>query len=397
MSIRVGNKAEGEDFFDRITEREDIWRYLESNHVLLSGPRRLGKTSLLQRLSEEAQTQGLFARLVDVEGIDSVDAFIAALERAFPDESIKGYLQSASKKLSAGLDRITRTKITLPGGIEAEIETQAKPDASWADAAIRLQERLSGTPLLIFIDEFSVFLEKLIAKDTADAEKFLGWLRAWRMNSNVSCRFVFSGSIGFNSLLDRYNLSTRFNDCYDFRLGPFRLKAALEMLKEEAQREGRQGDSDVFEHLCMRTGWLSPFYLNLLLVEACSAARDRELEAGQTDRRLQLSDIDDGYDRLLATRSRFIHWYQRLERDLEAAEFAFALAILSAVAKTEQGLTRKQLLSRLQRLEADPDQRNARLNRALLKLEEDGYLSQTAERIEFLSFLLRDYWRRNHG
>jgi len=41
MSILVGNKAQGKDFFDREREREDIWRYLEGNHILLSGPRRL--------------------------------------------------------------------------------------------------------------------------------------------------------------------------------------------------------------------------------------------------------------------------------------------------------------------------------------------------------------------
>jgi hypothetical protein len=48
---------------------------------------------------------------------------------------------------------------------------------------------------------------------------------------------------------------------------------------------------------------------------------------------------------------------------LESSDFAFACAILSAIAKAEQGLTRKQLLSRLQRQEADPDQCSASLNR----------------------------------
>lgn len=394
MAIRVGNKAEGRDFFDRVTEREDIWRLLDGNHLLLSGPRRLGKTSLLQRLEEEAKTKNLLAQLVDVEGMDSVETFLAALEQVFPDHSVKHYLSSAGESL---LERIRKLEIKLPGGIGGGIEMQARPDASWADTANRLQIRLSAAPLLIFIDEFSVFLEKLIVKDEAGAVKFLGWLRAWRMSSGVYCRFIFSGSIGLNSLLDRYRLSTYFNDCYDFKLSPFRLNAALDMLKQEAEGENWQAESAVFEYLCQRTGWLSPFYLNLLLVEAISAARDREYENGRIDNQLQLSDIDDGYSRLLATRSRFIHWFRRLERDLDAADFAFVRALLAAVAKNEKGLTRKQLLSRLQRQEADPDQRSLRLDSLLLKLEEDGYISQEAERIQFLSFLLRDYWRANHG
>jgi len=54
MLMALGNKAEGEAFFDRENERQDLWRYLEADHVVLSGPRRLGKSSLLQRLADEA-------------------------------------------------------------------------------------------------------------------------------------------------------------------------------------------------------------------------------------------------------------------------------------------------------------------------------------------------------
>ena len=78
-------------------------------------------------------------------------------------------------------------------------------------------------------------------------------------------------------------------------------------------------------------------------------------------------------------------------------DFSFALAILGSLAKSDEGLTRKQLLARLQRREPDPDQRAATLGRLLLKLEEDGYVDSTGERILFLSFPLRDYWRRNHA
>jgi hypothetical protein len=85
------------------------------------------------------------------------------------------------------------------------------------------------------------------------------------------------------------------------------------------------------------------------------------------------------------------------ERDLNPSDLAFVRAILAAVAKPDAGLTRKQLLSRLQRLEADPDRRSIRLDDLLLKLEEDSYLSQETAHIQLLSFLLRDYWRRNHG
>jgi len=55
------------------------------------------------------------------------------------------------------------------------------------------------------------------------------------------------------------------------------------------------------------------------------------------------------------------------------------------------------LLNRLQKREPDPDLRACRLDTALLKLEEDGYLGNQGQRFLFLSFPLRDYWRRNHA
>jgi len=168
------------------------------------------------------------------------------------------------------------------------------------------------------------------------------------------------------------------------------------MLAEEARREKWQAEEGYFEYLCERTGWLSPFYLNLLLATSMEAGRDRLLETGCGERILVRSDIDDAYDRLLAGRSRFRHWYQRLTRDLPEPQLGFTLAILGAISKAEKGLTRKQLQARLQRLEPDPDKCSERLNDALLLLGEDGYLDVDGERLCFFSFLLRDYWRRNH-
>lgn len=395
MPIKLGNKADGEDFFDRVSEREDLWNYLQGNHIVLSGPRRLGKTSLLQKLAEEAEQHGLLARLIDMSGIDSAAAFIAELERAFPDDSISGHLNSAAEKANAWLNRVRKLDLKLPGDVGGSLELQPAA-TTWSAAAHNLQQRLSTAPVLLLIDEVSVFLEKLLARDRNAAIQLIGWLRAWRQQSGLACRWVFSGSIGLNALLERYRLTTYFNDCYDFRLEPFREKHALAMLAELCRRENQQAEVATLAYVCQRVGWLSPFYLNLLLANAFAAARDRLDKTTAAERCLLSSDVDDAYVRLLTNRSSFSHWYQRLQREQEPDALAFTLAILSAVAKAEAGLTRRQLLARLQRLEADPERRATRLDSALLPLEEDGYLDVSGERVQFLSCLLRDYWRRNH-
>lgn len=397
MPLRVGNIASGEDFFDRLTELEDIWRYLEGNHLALTGPRRLGKSSLLKRLAEQAVERGLFARLIDLEGLDSAASFVKAVDAACPDTTLANYAKSAASKAGNWLQRLRKVDLKLPGGIGGGLELQALPDTGWGADAHALQRRLADQPALLLIDEFSVFLEKLIERDPREAEQLLGWLRAWRMSDTV-CRFVFSGSIGLNTLLERHGLTTWLNDCYDYKLGPFRRAAACDMLVELSRREDWQLTGDNAGHLCDRTGWLSPFYLNLLLDETFKAARDRTLECGGDTREILNADIDDGYDRLLSGRSRFVHWYKRLQRDLAEPTLGFTLAVLRIVSKASTPPTRRQVLARLAKLETDPDRRIARFSDCLAYLEENGYVGETDDGpIAFLSFLLRDYWRRNHA
>ena len=397
MSIPVGAMAQGAQFFGRTRELSDLWGLFEANHVVLSGPRRLGKTSLLQRLVDDAPTCGWHAVLVDLQGPSRIEDMLAELDRSLPDSSIAGWLGAFQKSAGYAADRIRKVELNVPGGFGAALDLQAPPTTSWAVQAHQLQSRLATQPVLILVDEFSVFLEKLINKDRDGAEHLLGWLRSWRCAKNVQCRFVFSGSIGINTLLTRHTLTTYFNDCYDFRLQPFSRAEATAMVRAELQNEARPCAPEVPDHLCQRVGWLSPYYVNLLLLESLRAVRDREAEQGLQTTALLATDVDDGYQRLLAVRSRFIHWYQRLERDIASQELPLVLKVLATVAARPEGLSRKQLLARLNTIEPDPDARARRLESALRQLEEDGYLGADDGRVQFLSFLLRDYWQSNHG
>jgi hypothetical protein len=400
MSIPVGSKAEQGQFHGRTRELDDLWNLLESNNVVLSGPRRLGKTSILQRLSDQADAHGWHATLIDLEGHRTVKQMLSEIERKLPASSIERWFETTKSATSRAAERLRKIEVKLPGGMGGAIDLQAPPETPWSDHAQQIQTRLRSQPVLLLIDEFSVFLEKLISDDRADAENLLGWLRTWRGASQVHCRFVFSGSVGLNTLLTHHKLNTYFNDCYDFRLQAFTRTEALAMVQTEIKEEHRQCEIGVPEYICDRVGWLSPYYVNLLLLEAIRAARDRESEAATADTPLTNPDVDDGYERLLAIRSRFVHWAQRLERDLPTDALAVAKRVLTAVAAAQaNGLTRKQLLARLHAIEPNPDIRAQRFEAVLWHLQEDGYLTMenVDERIRFLSFLLRDYWHRNHG
>lgn len=397
--MKLGNLADGDDFYGRTRECKEFWLQIADNHLILSGPRRLGKSSLINRLREQAGERGLFAKHIDVQDISSADEFIATLENEFPEEGLRAHAAKASKAVAEWLGRFRKVDVKLPGGIGGVgVEIAEGKRATWKGRADKLEARLEQIPLLILIDEFSVFLEKLLAKNPDDAALLLTWLRAWRVKPGNPCRFLFSGSVGLNALLEKHELAATCNDCHQFPLGAFREKEAKEMLQLFAQKmEWAFGDKAV-DHLCARTGWLSPFYLNLLLNESRIAAQDRQDETGETTQIIDISDVDAGYERLLISRARFHHWEKRLGDHLAEPELSFAKALLTHVSKNDAGLTLAQLDTRLSAKDTDSDRRAERLQALTPKLVEEGYLTppDAEGTLKFLSFLLRDWWSRNH-
>ena len=87
MVMRLGSKAEGADFFRMVIERDDLWRDLESSHIVLQGPVRLEEL-LVQRLTERAKQRGLMVRWVRVSHLNGAAELVRTLERTPAKESL---------------------------------------------------------------------------------------------------------------------------------------------------------------------------------------------------------------------------------------------------------------------------------------------------------------------
>ncbi|HWX43584.1 MAG TPA: hypothetical protein VN345_20765 [Blastocatellia bacterium] len=81
----MGRLAEGEAFFDRDEVIGRAWDLLKTSNLLLLAPRRVGKSSLLNRMKEDGPARDyktLYLSIPDAE--DELD-FIKRLTRAFRD------------------------------------------------------------------------------------------------------------------------------------------------------------------------------------------------------------------------------------------------------------------------------------------------------------------------
>lgn len=397
--MKLGSPASGDDFRGRQKELQELWRLIEGDHLTLPGARRLGKTSILQRLVDQSAHNGVYARWIDISAIQSPADLMKRLDQQFPETGIAAFLKTQAVKTTSWLARIKKVELQAPewmGGGGAGIDIQAADAPGWATAAQALQQRLQTQPLLILLDEFPVMLQSLLAQDRTQAERLLKVLRIWRQTGHW--RFVFTGSIGLATLLERHGLAVHMNDCYEYRLSPFSPRDASEAWQHFSATRGWTSPDEVTQYALQRLGWASPFYLNLLLDETLRAADIRAEETAPTQQTLLPCDVDAAYDNLLATRSRFHHWEKRLRDALQEPELGVCLNLLNHLAKKDDGLTLAQLSQRLSKQMHDADARKLMLTNLLARLSDEGYLSppDAKGKVQFLSFLLRDWWQRNH-
>lgn len=112
--MMLGQPATGEDFCGRRQELDDLWRYLENEHIRFPGVRRLGKTSILKRLQEQAAEQGVLARWLDVSHIHSAESFVLALEQAYPPPALRKFANDQAQSIAGWFSRLRRIDASLP-------------------------------------------------------------------------------------------------------------------------------------------------------------------------------------------------------------------------------------------------------------------------------------------
>ena len=106
MRIVTGSPVDGDNFFGRDEELARLRRAVEAgNHVLLVGPRRIGKSSLVAELSRRLAAEGWAVVKVDVQDASDQAAFLDAIRRALIDARVE---MPAMSIVAEGIDEFRR-------------------------------------------------------------------------------------------------------------------------------------------------------------------------------------------------------------------------------------------------------------------------------------------------
>ena len=384
MRTVIGSPVEGEDFFDRESERRRMWRLLDSDSLLLLAPRRIGKTSLMRKLCAEAGDQGFRAFALSFAACPDELACVRELSKALAAAE-PTLVKSVQGTLKGLLPSIKSLKLGPLG-----IELASGETADWralGEALARSIGDLDGR-WLIAVDEVPVFLLGLLKRNDGleRVRGFLYWWRDLRQQHYADIRWILAGSIGLDTVAARHGIGDTVNDLVPAPLGAFDSETSDRFLAALAAGENIRLTRPVRKAIIGAIGWPVPYYLQILF----DRLRDR-VEDGAKPSTVLVEQI---FEELLvpAHKGYFDYWRQRLHDELGSPEDGQAVHLLSQCARDPTGASRETLSQALAEHIQDLEPREERLRYLLEVLESDGYLVMVDGRWRFRLELLRRYW-----
>ena len=389
MRSSTGRWVSGDNFFGREAELEILTtRVRDGNHVLLTGQRRMGKTSIARELGRRLEGEGWVSLFADVEGATCAEDAIAEIARAAHP------VDSLARRLAAGVGQWLRGNVEEAGASTFRVKFRAGLDAgNWrrhGDRIIQACAECEG-PVLLVIDELPIFLQRLCREDDGvrRVDEFLSWLRrALQALERRSPVVVVSGSIGLEPLVARLGIPDRINYLHTYRLGPWSRDTGTACFERLAESYGLQIEDGIADAVFDKLGIGIPHQVQSFFVRLRDFAWMRERD------RVTVDDVAEVYRTELLGPSGLgdlTHYETRLADALDDGRRRIAMEILAEAAV--QGVFTADARRALERLyTALFDDAPARVTEVLDLLEHDSYLDRGPDGHGFSSSLLKDWW-----
>ena len=353
----------------------ELWQTLRTGHVVLTAPRRTGKTSVMDYLRDHPE-KGFSVVSINVQDLTHPADFFQVLLDGFHDahpDFVRDQLAAGWELVSGVLGKVDEIGV---GGFKLALR-RSDPDwrTNWRQHGdtFLTQARKTRVPILFIIDEFPDMLLNLSRENEALLREFLAWFRTQRLNpapGRDSIRWLVGGSVNLAGTLDALGLVDLINDLEDVSLPPL-----------------TDGDIETFM-TDMLSGRGVPF-------------------GDDVPQRLIATDVDTVFDAMVvgsAARTRLQHFHSRINQYYADPKRSIAYALLGQISVSGSGLRCSVLLQETERLLMELDvalpahERRQTFNQLLLDLENDFYIDEVQEgSYDFASGVLKSWWRKYHA
>lgn len=389
----AGPVVRGPDLWGRKRDIAHLRSLLEKGSVLLTGPRRHGKSSLMYALVDSPSPNSTVI-LLDVEWVQTPEEFlttmaaellaidrirtIASRLKSVPT-ALTNWISGVIDEVGLGVEHVGELKIRLR-------QRLADPD-QWPQLADQMLNTLRSLdePVVLILDEFPTMVGNMLDIDSTIAIRFLRWFRTFRQSSGTDrLRFLLGGSTNIEPRLESLGTEILLGDLQRFRIMPFVADQARAFIREIIATECIDIDDDAMDEIAAVCRSGVPFYLQVLIAECLSESR-------RSGTRLTASDVKLIYEERVVgpvNRHLFSHYHTRLRlhyADLEDTARVVLSALCSGAKSTDD------LRAALTASGRDPSP----LERLMIRLEGDYYVSRDADIWRFSDGLLADWWSRN--
>ncbi len=389
MRSSTGRWVSGGDFFDRERELRILeTRVRDGNHVLLTGQRRMGKTSVVRELGRRLEAKGWVFLFADVEGAICAEDAIADIAQAVHP------VRSIASRFATGMKRWLSDNIEEVSALDFRVKIRAGLDAgSWRRYGEQLLRACAAQdkPVLLVIDELPIFLKRMLHGDDGArlVDEFLSWLRGvLQALGDGSPVLIVSGSIGLAPLVKRLGIPDRINHLDPFRLGPWDRDTSVECFTRLAESHELRVEDGVANAVYDALGVGIPHHVQSFF------ARLRDHATMQGRDQVTMKDVGEVYRTELlgpSGQNDLVHYETRLNEGLEDESHTIAMEIL-AEAATQEVFTPSANRC-LERLYAKVvDDAPGLIADTLEILMHDGYLEAGDDGHRFPSRLLKDWW-----
>jgi hypothetical protein len=373
VPLNSGGPVDPEHVIGREEELKGIFDAFKSVGVVLTGERRLGKTSLASLVARDAKRLEWDVIRQSAEGFRTLEEFGASLIRRLEDA--KSPVHKALEQLKG------RWRIRGP-----LIEISALPPGQrLLEDIVNVSVERSQKRLLLIIDELPVFARDLERQSDGDGTNMLHLLRRLRQEHPDKLRMLCLGSIGFHHAV-RDGAESVLNDLKHHRLGPLSHPNATYLaacIFHGDKRAAPEYEREVAPVVAEKAEGI-PYYVHQFAAEVLS-----KYPVGCS--RDDVEDIIKAAFGGPGDRWDLRHYVNYVATNY-GEEAPLARAILDALATRPTGLTFDELVLGLATNQGPPPDDGDRVRDLLRRLEADHYLVCDGDRHRFAFDLIRRAW-----
>lgn len=402
----TGSPLDPEDLWFRDDFIDLIWEILRTEHVLLTAPRRTGKTSVMDHLAAKPK-EGYSVVSVFVQDLDHPSEFLLTLLDAFHEKHpqlFRKIFNVSSKWIATLLERVGEVDV---GGFKVALREQ-NPNVreewrSLGDKEFFGLVRKSKSKLLFIVDEFPDLILNMKRNHPDLVRPFLGWFRGHCVNPHPkhdTVRWLLGGSVNLSSTLDAMGAIDLINALHDERLPVLTTSEVQEFVQRMLSARNVEMDPAIPNEVATSLGRPVPIFMQMITQDLYRIWK-------RTRRPLVLEDIKTAFGELIvssAARDKLQHYYSRINQYYDEPKRSAAYALLAKMSISQGELDRPILEQEFGRVVQSQgtnllDHERKRLfNQLLRDLENDFYVAEISEgKYDFASGLLKAWWRKYYA